>query len=241
MPTTLTLQTWGVRGSAVTPVAADATGNIAPNFGPGTVLVVVNNGAGDLAVRIAPARRCSFGVEDHYLEEDIPNDGERHIIPIGGDAGAYSDRSRFGSGTELAYPDGVTGLTIAVAHMAALKGLGNSASFAAVGSTPADLIPVIGTPDLFTAATASGIRVRGNGADVTLWIKNMGPGERAIYFTPASRCDFGFLDPETIVIAAGEEHTHVKFLPTKQFGRDVVVTFDDPDGLEFAAVRMESF
>jgi hypothetical protein len=241
MPTTLSLQSWGVRGASVSLAAADATGNTAPNAGPGTVLVLRNAGAGALPVRLLPARRCSFGFEDHYLEESIPNDSARYIIGIGGETGAYSDRSRFGDGVDITYPSGVTGLTVAAANMATLRALGNADSFVAVGPSPVDLVPVVGTPTLFTAATSAGVRVRGNGQDVTLWVKNLGPSSRTVYFTPSGPCSFGFRDPESLVLAAGEEYTHVKFLPVKQFGRDVDVTYDSATGLEFAAVRMESY
>lgn len=241
MPTPLMPQAWGVRGASVTLAAADAAGNTAQNAGRGTVLVASNAGAGALRVRLVSAVACRFKRLDHYFEESIPNDSARHVIHVGGVAPGYSDQRRFGERMAIEYPDGVADLEIAVAQMGSLYGVGNDTETPpALGSTPADVPVVDDSPTDFTQAVVSGMRLKRNAADVTCWIKNQGPGTRTVYFHAAALCDYGFQDDEPLVLPPGTERTHFKFLSVARFGADVAITYDDPTGLEFAAVRMEA-
>lgn len=240
MPTTLEIQRFGVRGAAVALVAADASGNTAPN-GRGMLLLVRNGSAGALRVRLEAARRCSHGRTTHYLEETIPAHGDpseapRWPIAIG------ENRARFGDGVQITYPDGVTSLTVAVAQTGELAGVGNDSEVpVALGEAPG-IVPIFdkATTPVLAAAAADGMLLRGNDGKLEPRIENLGPATRTVYFHAARRCDFGFLDDEPVTLAPGGK-LEPRLLPFERFGRDVSITYDDEAGLYFAAVRMESY
>ena len=234
MPTTLALQSWGVRGAAVSLVAADATGNTVPN-GPGTMLAIRNAGAGAITITLAAVGRCTHG-RKHTLVESIPNDSARHLIPL------YLDRRRFGDGVAVTY-SGVTSLTVAAVSLGSLRGLGTDLETpVAIGSAPGT-VPVFLTTEeiLYELADDDGMLMHNNDGSLMLQIKNEGPDERTLYFQSASNCSDGFRDDEVITLAAGTEEPHPKLLSNARFGRTVSITYDDPAGLSFAAVRVESY
>jgi hypothetical protein len=234
MPTTLALQSWGVRGAAVSLVAADATGNTIPN-GPGTMLAISNAGAAARTLTLAGIGRCTHG-RQHSLVESIPNDSLIHLIPV------CFDRRRFSDGVQATY-SAVTSLTVAAVTFGTLRGIGTDFETpVALGSAPGT-VPIFRTTEeiLYEFAAADGMRLNQNDGALMLQIKNEGPAERTLYCHSASNCSEGFRDDEVITLAAGTEEPHPKLLSAARFGRTVSITYDDPTGLSFAAVRVESY
>jgi hypothetical protein len=234
MPTTLTLQSWSVRGAAVSLVAADATGNTVPN-GPGTLLAIRNAGAGAINLTLAGIGRCSHG-RKHSLVESIPNDSVLHLIPV------YLDRRRFSDGVQATY-SAVTSVTVAAVSMGALRGLGTDFETpVALGSAPGT-VPTYSASEevLYEVAAADGMQINQNDGAIMLLRKNEGPAERTLYIHAASNCSDGFRDDEVVTLAAGTEDPHPMLIPAGRFGRTVSITYDAATGLSFAAVRVESY
>ena len=240
MATTLAIQSFGVRGAAVAFVAADATGNTAPN-GRGMLLLVRNTTAGALRVRLEAARACSHGRTSHYLEESIP----AHPTPAEAPFWAIAigeNRDRFGDGVRITYPDGAAGLEVAVARIGELAGVGSDAEVPpALGPAPGT-VPIFDkdTEVVLELAAPDGMVLRGNNGRLEPRIENNGGATRTVYFHAARRCSFGFYDDEVVTLEPGTR-LEPRLLPVARFGRDVSITYDDADGLYLAAVRMESF
>jgi len=236
MPTTLALQSWGVRGEDVDLVAADATGNTVPN-GPGSMFQIRNTSGGFVYITIAAVGRCSNGRKHSFVDLAIPyHVTHKLLIPL-----CY-DRRRFGDGVSITY-SAVTGVEVAAISMGSLRGLGTDAETpVALGSAPGT-VPVYDTTEeiLYELAAADGMQLHNNDGSLMLQIKNEGPAARTLYFHAWSHCSDGFHDDEVVVLAAGTEEPHPKLLSAARFGRTVSITYDDEAGLSFAAVRVESY
>lgn len=236
MPTTIQPQGWGVRGASVALSSPDPTGITIPSNGPNLVLVARNTGGVALPVRVA-ARTCRHGRAIHYLQEAIPNDSARHLIPLG----MSRARGRFGTPVQVTFPGGVTGLTVAAALLADHHGVGNDAETPpALGSTPGTVVVTGKDEDqVFTDCDADGMRLANDGYVYPL-IQNISAGDRTIYVRGSLPCNFGFFDDEVVVVPANTLHIG-KLMPVGRFGRLVSITYPDATGLSIAAVRQEAY
>jgi len=239
MPTTLSPQSVRELGEESLG-AADANGNTVPNA-PGTFLALANASGGALRVRIASATKCRFGRSTHYLERTVP-DGALHYLPLHQTDVDPQMRRRFGDGVQVTYPDGVVGLTVAVARLIGWLGIGaDDETPVALGASPGE-IPIFSKDETVDPIDASddGMVLKRNDGRLVVWIDNAGPAARTVYLVAARPCDYGIRDDEVIVIDVGERWIS-RTMPVGRFGQTVEITYDAPDGLAFAAVLEEAY
>lgn len=241
MATALTVQSYGPIGETVSLVAADANGNtITGNDRPGLILLVQNDSGADMDVRIASAAYCSHGINTHYMDVTIPNDGARWPILLGVDDYA---RKRFGTIVSIEYPDGVTSLTVAAARADNHGGRGNAvASPPSLGSNPTQIVLTAEGEELvIVTATSAGCVLPNTDGRSRLVIHNAGIATRTVYALPMAYCDQGFTDAEVYTVDPGEIRTVERLFPTGRFGYEVGIVYDSATGLEFGAVRQGTY
>jgi hypothetical protein len=221
-------------GAGVTLAAPDAAGSYITTA-PGTVLVARNDGATARTLTLYATGACNWA-RLHDLPIEIPADAERKVIPV------WADGMRFGGRVLVQYDAGfATDCVVALALMGAHQGVGTDAETPPALGGSAAAVPVVDkdTEPTYEPAASGGMTLVNDGR-TQLWIDNQSGDDRTIYLHAAIPCRYGFDDDQAIAVPAGK-HLISREIPVLRFGRLVSITYNDDDGLAFAAVRQEAF
>lgn len=236
----LPAQAYGLDGSTLTFATASAGGDVATN-GPGAVLAVRNvNASLTRTITLEAFGLCNAKRLHDLVGVSIaptPAGGKPVLIPLGWDPLRFARIS-------LVYADAPSAadLRIALARMGSLQGFGVvDVTAPAMGPAPVRISRVgqeTGDALEFTAADADGMLVENRDGRTGLVAINDDAVARGVYVRAAFPCAQGFLDHYYVEIPPTSSPFQLKRFRPEFFGADLSITYDDPTGLSFAAIRL---